>query len=635
MSRPLNSRYRSRFFNLINRQSRRWIVKGDRAIRHLKVAAIWGVQILLYPVYLFVQATLYAGHQILSEAESGWARLKAFTQSQSQPQKPPPTSDTPIQRVLKEVKILPLPNLSGSVRSQPSFVVVVSGEWSLDKTEVNQKNLHHQLSINEQNTLFCPHSSNLDTSKQDNSQRWIIQGVASLLVERTLVLVTIENEILDILTPQQQQKISARITWEIANLLRQQRLVQTSKFNKFKRRLSRLDHPTLVLPLRLFWRLMAWIQTSPVAIAINLFGESTLVRSSVEKPNLFQPLETQKNLSLQLIPLETLAFVERTITQIESHSLVQKSPVAIAFLERSHKFIQTLKRPFITPHNSTSLTQESEPPKFWLYALIYAAIDYFFGKPSSSLPEKNYQNQELILQKLINTPSQLPKNKSTLTPRIALPHAEELADSHEPDPWLTWDDLFGNSETQTQKQNYTLLQQESLQSVTLLPEGVNSQTPVIPEQSVWGTLKRHLNATQSPGKLTSPITQTQNLQPPQPIIQDSNLKAVPLSVSDRTQTTRLTNPNKTQKLSKTQKTHSAKTNLPPSRQETPLVPQLHPTPQKSSFNLEQQPDWIETQATPTGYVKHPLEQLLEWLDIGMLWIEELVIKIWRWLRKFW
>jgi hypothetical protein len=48
--------------------------------------------------------------------------------------------------------------------------------------------------------------------------------------------------------------------------------------------------------------------------------------------------------------------------------------------------------------------------------------------------------------------------------------------------------------------------------------------------------------------------------------------------------------------------------------------------------MEAKPDWIETQATPSGYVKHPLEQVLGWLDSVMLWLEELVVKIWRWVR---
>jgi hypothetical protein len=43
--------------------------------------------------------------------------------------------------------------------------------------------------------------------------------------------------------------------------------------------------------------------------------------------------------------------------------------------------------------------------------------------------------------------------------------------------------------------------------------------------------------------------------------------------------------------------------------------------------------WIETKATLVGYIKHPLEQFLEWLDLGMLWLEKLGEKLWQWLRR--
>ncbi|NEQ18504.1 MAG: hypothetical protein F6K44_34605, partial [Moorea sp. SIO3E2] len=56
---------------------------------------------------------------------------------------------------------------------------------------------------------------------------------------------------------------------------------------------------------------------------------------------------------------------------------------------------------------------------------------------------------------------------------------------------------------------------------------------------------------------------------------------------------------------------------------------------KNSSDLEPDQDWIETQATPEGYIKHPLERVLEWLDITILWIEELVVKIWRLLQRLW
>ncbi|WP_009632529.1 hypothetical protein [Synechocystis sp. PCC 7509] len=54
---------------------------------------------------------------------------------------------------------------------------------------------------------------------------------------------------------------------------------------------------------------------------------------------------------------------------------------------------------------------------------------------------------------------------------------------------------------------------------------------------------------------------------------------------------------------------------------------------KSSERLEHTPDWIETNATTMGYVKHPLEQLLEWLDLAMLWLENMLVKVWYWLQK--
>ena len=44
---------------------------------------------------------------------------------------------------------------------------------------------------------------------------------------------------------------------------------------------------------------------------------------------------------------------------------------------------------------------------------------------------------------------------------------------------------------------------------------------------------------------------------------------------------------------------------------------------------EKTSDLLETKATTVGYVKHPLEKLLEILDQIILWLEEKLIKIWR------
>jgi hypothetical protein len=43
-------------------------------------------------------------------------------------------------------------------------------------------------------------------------------------------------------------------------------------------------------------------------------------------------------------------------------------------------------------------------------------------------------------------------------------------------------------------------------------------------------------------------------------------------------------------------------------------------------------DWVDAEATAVGYVKHPLERLLDWFDRLALWIEGAIVKLWQWIR---
>jgi hypothetical protein len=51
--------------------------------------------------------------------------------------------------------------------------------------------------------------------------------------------------------------------------------------------------------------------------------------------------------------------------------------------------------------------------------------------------------------------------------------------------------------------------------------------------------------------------------------------------------------------------------------------------------VEAKPDWIETNATSIGYVKHPLEKILEWLDRVILWLEEILVTVLGRLQRLW
>jgi hypothetical protein len=51
--------------------------------------------------------------------------------------------------------------------------------------------------------------------------------------------------------------------------------------------------------------------------------------------------------------------------------------------------------------------------------------------------------------------------------------------------------------------------------------------------------------------------------------------------------------------------------------------------QKSTIDIEFQPDWIETEVEDLGYARSPFAKILSWLDRVMLKVENWVIKIWH------
>jgi hypothetical protein len=51
--------------------------------------------------------------------------------------------------------------------------------------------------------------------------------------------------------------------------------------------------------------------------------------------------------------------------------------------------------------------------------------------------------------------------------------------------------------------------------------------------------------------------------------------------------------------------------------------------------LVAKPSWIEAEVRLVAYEKHPIEQLLDWLDRGMTWVEDRVVGVWKWVRDRW
>jgi hypothetical protein len=682
MSSDSSGRYQSRLFKFLNRQSVRLSDRFDRTVRNIKVAAVWGVQILLYPMYLLVQGGLSVGRQLTAEAEAGWPKLKEFTHKERQeqpPQETPPESDTPIQRVLSEVNTLSLPEVSDLVVLQPGVLVEFGSQGVIDQQETTNNG---QLTVASTTELAQHQGANQNglAGKQPSCSRYAIQGVASLLATRSLVLVTVENQILDILTPQQQQKLASKISWEVANLFRQWRLVQSSQLKTTTPRLSTLDQPRVFLPLRIFWKVMAWVQASPVAIAANVFQESSLVGHEISSPvSKSQPQLAASHdgaSANRLAPQTAIAFLDRAIADLESHQLVPGTEALIKLRDslqdrwnlsplanvsspdakgtlaasRSANKIQAIIRNLIpSPQDSDATPEASQKHSFQIQALIYAAIDYFFGRRGSNLSETDSLER---LHKAQRPPEGMPKavGRSQIPGRsqgnahqLYGHHSPSLspaqADAGEPDPWLSWDDLFGNPDISDSLSYTSQISQEleaqssNSQFHTQLPEAFNSKMPIKPGNSVWQVFKRVVSPQPSPSKRSAPGREKPTVKPPPSVAQTGKL-------TTRKKTPPLATPaaDKGRNITKQPQTPSSinvasrrSRGVPSAKTENTALT-TSSTPAQDS-NLEPSPDWIETKATSTGYVKHPLERVLGWLDFAMLWLEEFALKIWRLLRR--
>ncbi|MGB5963767.1 MAG: hypothetical protein WBG73_24230 [Coleofasciculaceae cyanobacterium] len=594
MSSAPTGRYQSRLFNFLNKQSQRLTDQYDRTIRHLKVATVWGAQILLYPIYMLVQAGLSAGRQLTQSAEAGWPQIKTLTNATDEVL---PTVDTAIERVLAEINRLPLLEVQnqaipGHENSEGQISPEAASELATQIVALTQSLTSSSIS---------PTASSIDLNTTTSSSG--IQGVATILETRALVLVTIENQILDILTPQQQKKLSSKISWEIADQRRKWRLAEAStrRFKAYPKLSALEENPRILAPVKLFWQLMAWVQTSPVAIAANLFQESTLV---VATSNQHQLAQRKPEKILPQAP-SALFFLDRTFAELESHQLVPGTEVVIALSERTTRSLQQNSQKLFQKLQTTFNKPTTTPPT-GIQSLIYAAVDYFFGRNSTKLPGKNFAEQPTIPGKQQNLPSAQELSS------LEFPQAEV-------DPWLTWDDLYDTPiPNQFQTTASTTIRGKSSQQ---LPEALNSRIPLEPENSVLGKIKRYLGWKQPPGKLSvlTPREETKATIAPAPlVVQPSSKPRTRRQKSDRlSQPATAPHTVTRRKIALPATVNSSLTN---------------PNSSTTNGDLDAAPDWIETPATPSGYVKHPLEQLLEWLDSAMLWLEELVMKIWRSFR---
>ncbi|VXD25615.1 hypothetical protein PL8927_900016 [Planktothrix serta PCC 8927] len=457
--------YKSRLFNFISLTAQKLSDEGSRTWRYFRFATEITLQTALYPVYFLLQTVRVTTQKL------GTAIKQRLPQLQS-PQNPPPQPpdvDTAIVHILNTV-------------------------------------------TTETESLF-PNSITSPTLDIE------IQGIASQLDSQTLVLVKTDNQILDSLTVEQQHQ------------LQQQILLEEGDYFYFDQNLAQQQNPfsTPIPPLRWFSQVMSWIQTSPVAVKINCFGESDVVDS----------------VSFPLPSPEFIHNLDGAIAQVEDYSIIPLSQVTHSLVHQSQTWGKTViqvwrqpPQPHLSVKSESTLEQGFDEYFYKIQSLILAAVDYFFG--SHHPPISSVETPEQF-SGVISASSSSP----TLTPLE--------------DPWLTANNLTNNILSKLQKPKIAKSRPSSPSQTPKTPNNLPDQN------AVWEKVQLSLNRFQTEETPTNPLTKSIDYVKESP------------------------------------ETHA---------------------------------DWLEAQVTVTGYIKHPLEQILGWLDQLMVRVEETVAKVWYWLSHY-
>lgn len=384
-----STRYQSRLFNFVHRQSRRLGDRLDTTFRHLQVATTWSLQALLYPVVILVQkAVESAGKQLHAQKPQSRLELKA-SNIDSQPETPPAT-DTPIQRVLeavlevednqtsKQADTKINKNLLGFLASK-----ALTGMAALKRLKFSP-NQPSTSNLTSSSTVTSTHPRHLPT----------VQGIATHLENRNLVLVTADNEILDILTPQQQEKLQDRIIGEVADYWHSWQLATVKK-------------ETEILPE--IERLLTKLTGNPD-----------------QRHALPEGTQTQALVSGE----ELLAFLDASVAKLESNALTPLSRATLSVQQHSQEIIkvaQTQLDIFLYGKELTVPGEEIQSDRLRIQAIIEAAVNYFFGERSG--------------KKLDASPP-----ASKVSPALPVSRQSPKQDLVA-DPWLSWVDLFDDLES--------------------------------------------------------------------------------------------------------------------------------------------------------------------------------------------
>jgi hypothetical protein len=647
MSNGYYGPYQSRLLNFISKQSRQIADNCDQTWRQIKEATLTATQILLYPAYLLVQSSRMLGRQLRESSQKvDLPELQEFGGDEN-PDLPQnwyqgeASEESSIAEILHLAE--KLLNSSQTAKTLASFPLLI------DRGNTAH-NLHPAVNFSGQtakhqitSVLEYPLAkTQLNTTPAIGNQAKV-QGIASFIPARTLVLVGRENQILDILTPEQQEMLEGRITWEIANCgPGRQEIAQ--KELKFNLGLESAALKAQLPPVRRFWELMAWVQTSPVALKRNQFGESILaVKKAIDRNSILAQkasapltskpaqeslaasnsidrntpkLETNFNSKFDRPisnPLSFVTLLDRAAVNLEELTLPPSAKTTAAPTETPEVKINTSG----TEANlDLSAREILEKYARNIEQIIWSSVDHLLGKETAA--SDNTEKSVAIQYSL----KQRQQEKTQKSPEVDR-------------PWLNWQDLFGeaapghlidgSSEPQAAAQSpKAQARQKVKQEIAELGEEAEGRSIPVSISPYPEAIHRLL--AQLKQSLIAKVPSGQPQPAPNSALTQKNSSALTAESTRQrpapeTEVPKNTNPNTPQNSQS-----RAAITAPTSRYRAGQ-------PKNQSAAVQPEGDYLETKAESMGYIKHPLEQVLEWLDRVMLQLENIAEQLWNWAKS--
>lgn len=588
--------YQSRLFSNLNRQSQRLRDRLGETVRHLKVAAEWGVQALIYPLYWLLHPQKWLGPVLGAGQSSQKAALPSRNNHHQAPHLGTQSlaSDGPIETVLASLQPWFDNAQMGDDHSlilSENFLAAISLEFSPSPADHNYPRKNKVLPAQPDfpalpavsaPSLLTKLGDQVKSIFQSSPDEIVIQGLASRCDDHCLVLTTSENLTLDVFSLDQQLQLQQQIRQELGKWhyhRRQQWALETKQWRSIpliSKVVSKEETPKVIAPLDWIWQGIYRWQTRPALP--TLFQSVTAIISPNSSPPNLNGLKGwlgQTATSLGHQPV-----IEATVVKSQqlSQQIVTTVPPTLQHLS------QDLQQKLSQLFSGENYPQQTTDP-FELKVILQAAIAYFFGGKTYNLALENGHSP-------------------------ALPGENQS-------PWLAWEDLF--SGLPTPPLVTPLLPKVSADQ----SDQANGSEPWTEESLETPHCPSNFSLAHSPRNVPMVIPQryaTRCAAGANPVLVDNHQSSWRSGIVD--------DPWQERSL------EYPRTNRP--RKNSPR--QLNSTKEiirnpRQEQDLETAFDWIEAKAQSLGYDKHILVWCLEWLDRLVYWLEQGIEKIWHWLQK--